>query len=388
MTYENAPLAASVDVLVVGAGPTGLAAATELRRRGRQVLIVDAGAVGSNTSRAAVIHARTLEVLEPSGVTPRLLREGVIVPRFSLRDHGKRLARIDFAHLPTKYPFTLMLPQYRTEQLLTQRLNELGGIVHRRVALTDLQLRDGFAEAQLADSDGATRSVAARFVIGADGLRSVVRQTLGISFDGSSYSQAFVLADVRMTWPLQNDEVQLFFSPSGLVVIAPLPKGHHRIVATVDTATERPDIAEIQALLDARGPGSTQLRELVWSSRFRVQHRVAGRYRLGAAFLAGDAAHVHSPAGGQGMNTGIQDAIDLATTIAEVFDGADPATLDGYEHRRRPIAQEVVRFTDRMTRAASLRSPVARRIRNIALSTALRSPYVQRGLALRLAELR
>ncbi|MBT1675689.1 FAD-dependent oxidoreductase [Curtobacterium aurantiacum] len=377
-----------VDVLVVGAGPTGLAAAIELRRRGCQVLIVDAGAEGSNTSRAALIHARTLEVLEPIGVTPKLLAEGVVVPRFSLQERARVLARLDFSHLPTEYPFTLMLPQYRTEQLLTQHLTELGVVVHRQVRLTRLQQGDGFAEAGLTDARGVATSVTARFVVGADGLRSTVRARAGIAFDGSSSTQQFVLADVRMDWPLLNDEVQLFFSPSGLVVVAPLPHGQHRVVATVGTAEKRPGLPEVQALLDARGPGATRLRELVWSSRFQVQHRVAARYRWGTAFLAGDAAHVHSPAGGQGMNTGIQDAVDLATTIAEVLGGADPATLDGYEQRRRPVAQEVVRFTDRMTRVANLRSPVARRVRNTLLSTVLRTPSVQLRVAQRLAELR
>jgi 2-polyprenyl-6-methoxyphenol hydroxylase-like FAD-dependent oxidoreductase len=352
------------------------------------VLIVDAGTEGSNTSRAAVVHARTLEVLEPLGVTSTLLSEGVIVPKFTLRERGRVLAQVDFSHLPTKYPFTLMVPQYRTEQILTQRLAELDGVVHRSVRLAGLRRRNGVAEAELIDADGVATNVTARFVIGADGGHSAVRGHLGISFEGSSDTQAFVLADVTMDHPLPDDEVQLFFSPAGLVVVAPLPAGRHRIVATVDTAPACPGIEELQALLDVRGAGRTRLRELIWSSRFRVQHRVAAHFRSGTVFLAGDAAHVHSPAGGQGMNTGIHDAIDLATTIADVLDGTDPATVDGYEQRRRPVAQNVVRFTDLTTRTASLRSPIARHLRNTALSALLRIPSARQRLAERLAALR
>jgi 2-polyprenyl-6-methoxyphenol hydroxylase-like FAD-dependent oxidoreductase len=181
-----------------------------------------------------------------------------------------------------------------------------------------------------------------------------------------------VLADVRLDWDLPTAEVQLFFSPAGLVVVAPLPGGHHRVVATVDSsvgqAPEHPGLDDITELLSTRGPSSpTRVHEVVWSSRFRVHHRLAGSYRRGPVFLAGDAAHVHSPAGGQGMNTGIQDAALLGSLLADVLSAdADLAVLDSYETRRRPVARDVVRMTDRMTRAATLRGSAAR-LRNLAL---------------------
>ena len=172
-------------------------------------------------------------------------------------------------------------------------------------------------------------------------------------------------------------------------MVAPLPDGRHRIVATVDQAPETPDAALVQAVLDERGPGSAHVVELAWSSRFRVQHRVADHYRSGRLVLAGDAAHVHSPAGGQGMNTGIQDAVDLGHTLIDILDGeaAADAALDGYEHRRRPVALGVVRLTDRATRLATLRGRWPRRGRNLAMSVASRIPSVQRSLALQIAEL-
>jgi len=231
-------------------------------------------------------------------------------------------------------------------------------------------------------------TIQARYVVGADGLNSVVRNSAGIGFTGDSYEESFVLADAQLDWPLPPNEVQLFFAPAGLVVVAPLPGGQHRIVATLDQAPETPNAALVQGVLDERGPGGAHVVDVAWSSRFRVQHRVADTYRNGALLLAGDAAHVHSPAGGQGMNTGIQDAVDLGHTLIDVLTGqAADTDLDGYQQRRRPIAEQVVRLTDRATRMATLRGRVPRTSRNLAMFLASRIPAVQRRLTIQIAEL-
>jgi 2-polyprenyl-6-methoxyphenol hydroxylase-like FAD-dependent oxidoreductase len=193
-----------------------------------------------------------------------------------------------------------------------------------------------------------------------------------------------------MRWALSTDEVMLFLSPEGLLVAAPLPGGRHRLVATMDDAPERPGLADVQRLLDERGPvtGAAQVDEIFWSSRFRVHHRLADRYRAGRILLAGDAAHVHSPAGGQGMNTGIQDAVALGHALADVLAGrADESRLDEYERTRRPVAERVVAFTDRMTHMATLPGHRARSVRNSAIRMIGRIPSVQRRLATELAEL-
>lgn len=377
-----------VQVAVVGAGPTGLTLGCTLQHAGVDVLLVDKGAEGTNESRAAVIHARTMEVLHELGVTRRLLAEGLVVPVFTLRNRDQILARIDFAGLPTPYPYTLMLPQPQTEAILSDRLRELGGQAHRPYIATQVTTTPDGAELTVTGPDRVQHSIRARYVVGADGMHSTVRQEAGIGFTGGRYQQSFLLADVHMDWPLPPSEVQLFFSPAGLVVVAPLPGERHRVVAAMDTAPEDVSTDVVQSLLDQRGPGSAHVHDVVWGSRFRVHHRVADEYRRGPLLLAGDAAHVHSPAGGQGMNTGIQDAVDLAHTLIDVLENRRPDnSLDSYQERRRPVAQHVVALTDRATRIATLTNPAARMTRNTAVRLISHLPAARRRIAFQLAEL-
>jgi 2-polyprenyl-6-methoxyphenol hydroxylase-like FAD-dependent oxidoreductase len=390
MTTEATALPARTDVVIVGAGPTGLALACGLAARGIEPLVLDRVAQGANTSRAAVVHARTLEVLEDIEVADQMLRLGVVVPRFTIRDRDRPLLEIPFHDLATKYPYTLMLPQDITERILGERLTVLGGRVHRPLDVTGVAIDDDGAEVTVAGPDGSTVRVHARYVAGCDGMHSAVRAHSGIGFTGDRYAQSFVLADVGMDWPLPRDEVNLFFSPNGLVVVAPLPEDLYRIVATLDEAPDTLGVVDVQALLDARGPAAAPaaVRHVEWSSRFRVQHRVADAYRTGPVFLAGDAAHVHSPAGGQGMNTGIQDAILLAELLADVLGGHTPvADLDRYETVRRPVALGVVAMTHRLTGAATVRHPLARSLRNTALRAAGRLRPVRHAFAMNLSEL-
>lgn len=220
-------------------------------------------------------------------------------------------------------------------------------------------------------------------------MHSRVREAAGIGFVGGEYEQSFVLADVHMEWPLSREEVTLFFSPDGLVVVASLPENRYRVVATVDDAPKEPSVAFVQELLDARGPKEkpARIQDSVWTARFQVHHRIAESPRKGRVLLCGDAAHVHSPAGGQGMNTGIQDAVALADVLARVLGGADEAQLDQWAHDRHEIAEDVVALTDRMTRVATLRSPVARELRNVALALAGHIPAFTKSLARTIAEI-
>ncbi len=378
------------DVLIVGAGPTGLTLACALAQAGISAVVIDRQATGSNTSRAAAVHARTLEVLEPLDVTRRMVDAGHVVPTFAIRDRDRVVARIRFERLPTLYPFVLMVPQSTTEAILSARLQELGGVIIRECAVTAVDQCADAVQVTVTHGDLVRHVIRAQFVVGADGMHSTVRKQSGIAFEGSAYEQSFVLADVRMSWALPRDEVMGYFSPDGLVIVAPLPQDRYRIVATVDEAPECPAIEDVQRLLDDRGPQShpARIHDLVWSGRFQVHHRIAARYRAGRVLLAGDAAHVHSPAGGQGMNTGIQDAVVLSDALVTTLRQGTEDALDVYERRRRPVAQRVVAFTDRMTRVATLRGHRARALRNTALGVVSQFPMVTRRLATELAGLR
>jgi len=376
------------DVLIVGAGPTGLALAIALQAAGVGHVLVDRLPAGQNTSRAAVLHAHTLEELESLGVTEALVARGRKVRHFALRDRDRRLIGLDFAHLPSRHNYLLMLPQDETERVLADRLAALGGRIHRGVAATAIVQHPDHAEVTLATPEGETR-IAARYVVGADGMRSLVREAMGTAFDGASYEDSFILADVEMDWPIA-EEVSLFFSAEGLLVVAPLPGGAFRVVATLADAPEQPGVEDIQALVAARGPrgAAARVRRVLWGSRFRLHHRVARSYREGRLLLMGDAAHVHSPAGGQGMNTGLVDAVLLGRLLADVVRGrrAD-AALDAYGALRRPAAAKVLRLAGLIPGAAVLGNRALRLLRNLAMAAVGRVPAARRRLMLNLSGL-
>lgn len=376
----------ATDVLIVGAGPVGLAAAMVLTQQGRDVTVVDGQAEGANTARAAVVHARTLELLEPYGVVDDLVNRGVQTPAFTIRDRDELLVEVPFGRLPTAYPYTLMISQADTEAFLLKRLEALGGKVIRPATVTSVTQHG--THAMVTFEDG--QRIRARYVVGADGMHSTVREAARIPFSGSTYAESFVLADVRLSGGIPTKEVILYFSPAGLVVVAPLPDGIHRIVATVDAqqAQAHPDAAFVQGLLDERGPHASPaaVRDVVWSSRFRVHHRIADTFRANRILLAGDAAHVHSPAGGQGMNLGIEDAVMLAGALSEVLDGAPDTALDDYAADRRRTAQKIVAATGRLTDLATA-SARKRPLRNRIMRAAGSLPAVRRALAWRLSGL-
>jgi 2-polyprenyl-6-methoxyphenol hydroxylase-like FAD-dependent oxidoreductase len=374
------------DVVVVGGGPTGLVLTSALRRSGHDVLTLDRQAEGANASRAAAIHAKTLEVLRELDVSDQLVAEGVVVPTFTFRDRDRVLTRLEFSALPTSYPFVLTLQQYRTEKILTERMHALGGQVMRPYGVSGVAIDTDSAAVEVDGPDGR-EIVRARFVVGADGVPSVVRQSAKIDFAGGTYPQSFTLADARVEWPLRFDEVQNFFSPAGIVVSGPLPDDQRRVLTAVDNPPEVIDVDFVQHILDERGPTGARVKELTWTSQFRVHHRIASTFRRGPVFLAGDAAHVHSPAGGQGMNLGIQDAMDLAHTLSKSLAGAQDADLDGYERRRRPIARTTVAFTNFMTRASVVDNRAGQFLRNSVFSVIGAVPPARKQMALHMAEL-
>ncbi|MER7246608.1 NAD(P)/FAD-dependent oxidoreductase [Kribbella sp. NPDC000426] len=375
MTPQNA------EVVVVGAGPVGLAVAVGLRLHGHDVVVIDKQAEGTNTSRACVIHPRTLEVLEPLGVTKQLVDRGLELEDFSIRAGDRRLIPVGFEDLPTAYPFVTMIPQPVTEQVLLDRLEELGGSVLRPYAATGLvQTADG-AEVTLDNGD----VIHAQYVVAADGMNSTIRGLAGLRMPGNTLELSLSLVDIRVDGGLPTDEVGLYFAPAGLLVVAPLPDGSFRLVGEVHDAPEHPDLAFAQRLVDDRGPrkGHPKVIEVVWGSRFRIHERVADEYRARRVLLAGDAAHTHSPAGGQGMNLGLRDAVVLADALSAALAG-DESGLDAYATNSRAEAVRVIGLAHRLTRLANV-PRAARPVRNAVLSLVGRMGKTQHGLAEQLA---
>ena len=375
------------EVLIVGAGPTGLALAATLQQAGVRHLLIEKSPTAQTTSRAAVLHAHTLETLESIGVAADLAARGLKLPIFRVRDRDRALLTLDFGALPSAYPYLLMLPQDVTEKVLSSRLGALGGAIARSTTATAFRQDDAGVVATTASARGE-KTLRARYVVGADGMHSLVREAAGIGFEGAAYAESFVLGDVVMDWPLGPSEVTLFYSPAGLVVVSPLPNGSYRVVATIDEAPERPGIEDIQAILDARGPrsGAAHVKSLAWSSRFRLHHRLATSYRKGRMFVMGDAAHVHSPAGGQGMNCGLVDASVLGRLLGDVVAGRRPeADLDFYERLRRPAAAEVLKLAGGLTRMATLKGTLRQACETSRMSAIDHVPPVKRRLILSLS---
>jgi 2-polyprenyl-6-methoxyphenol hydroxylase-like FAD-dependent oxidoreductase len=372
-------------VAVVGAGPSGLTLASCLASHGVDTRLIERAETPPEHSRAAVVHARTLETLSGIDAADDLVARGVALTRFVVRDGDAVLGRVDFSHLPTRFPFALMVPQDTTERVLERALRSLGGEVHRSCELRTLEVGKHDCELRLR-TGGHTSVLKSDFVVGCDGVHSTVREALGVGFRGGSYEESFLLADVRLH-PTPPPEVELFLSPDGVMLLTPLPDGVHRVVGTTSEDAE-PTADTIQRILASRGPtDAPTVTGTEWTSKFHVHHRIAGSLRRGRAFLCGDAAHVHSPAGGQGMNTGIQDAQNLAAKLAAACAGGDDAALDSYERERLPVIERTVRLTDRMTRLATLRGRIGRTTRNALLAAALGVPPLHRRLAMNLSQL-
>jgi 2-polyprenyl-6-methoxyphenol hydroxylase-like FAD-dependent oxidoreductase len=347
MSSEVAP---DANVLIVGAGPTGMTLALSLLSRGHEITIVDKLEEGDNTSRAAVVYPATLEVLNPYGVPERLIVRGIRSPRFTIRDRDRVLMPVPFDKLPTAFPYTLLVSQAVTEEVLLERLKQLGGRVLRPWTLTRLEQDTSVTTAIFEDG----KQIRAKFVIGADGAHSTVREQAGISSKRDEAGASYTLADVHLTGGVPDDEVVVYFSPAGHLVVLPLPGGIHRIVAHVDKAPEQPDVPFLQHLIETRGPERERavVHDVIWGSRFLTHHALADKYRAGCIVLAGDAAHEHSPLGGQGMNLGINDAVTLGRALSELFERQSSELLDGYNSVRRPIAEKVISITDLLTKIA------------------------------------
>ena len=440
------------DVLIVGAGPVGLVMAIELARYGVGVRLIDKQAQRTDKSKALVIWSRSLELLERAGCSAGLVDAGYKVTTLKISADGKSIARMTLEGLATPYPYALMIPQSETERILEEFLNTLGVSVERSVELTRFDASDDKVVAVLRHSDGTEETVESAWLIGCDGAHSTVRHRLGMEFEGETLPVDWMLADVHLEGLPRAPEINVVWHADGILATFPIAEDRYRVIAdtgaAAGTATEKdaphseptredpkrvvadmgtnaensaprpeptlediqrsitdtaaaaeadadttaphsePTLEEVQALLDKRFPGGVRATNPVWLSYFRINERKVTDYRAGRVFLAGDAAHVHSPAGGQGMNTGMQDACNLAWKLALVVHGTCSAELlDSYSSERSPIADEVLKVTGRITSMATLTGSLPQWLRNHTAALLLGLPLVRRLAAEAAAEI-
>ena len=364
MASTNPVASAGPSVLVAGAGPVGLAAANRLARNGAAVRIVDRAEAATPFSRALAINIRTLDLLAASGLSDKLIAAGQKIHRMILHAGDRRLAVLHLDRLVHRFNFILSLPQSWTERLLAEDLAALGVRVERGTALVGFTQSDHGVNATL-DGGGGAVTARADYLVGADGAHSRVREVLGLEYPGAAHHHRWSLADVRLDWPYADDTVSLFMNPDGAVLLViPMGDRRFRAVATV------PDV--LSRLPFGRPAGAP-----IWQAEFTTSHRIVERYRAGRVYLCGDAAHIHSPAGGRGMNLGIEDA----TVLADRIRGGG---LETYSADRRRIGQSIIRQTDALLAAAARRDPLGRALRDLAIRLLLPLEPVQRRIRQRL----
>ena len=360
-------------VLIVGAGPVGLTLACELTRYRVPVRIIDKAAQRTDKSKAIVLWSRTLELLdrEAKGAAP-FVEAGFKVGAVNIiAPGGHVVGHVKMDAVPSPYHYALMLPQSETERLLEERLQRLGVSVERSTEATALKIDADGAEATLRRADGGEEIVPADWLAGCDGAHSIARHSVADSFSGETFGSDWILADVHMKgYPFPDTEVAVYWAREGVLPIFPISPGRFRMIANIPSSggdhPRDPTLEEIQAIVEQRGPKGVKLFDPVWLSGFKINSRKVTDYRSGRVFLTGDAAHIHSPAGGEGMNTGMQDAFNLAWKLALAIHGTCGETLlDTYSPERSGVGDEVLKNTARFTAIGTFRNPIAEELRNI-----------------------
>lgn len=375
------------DILIVGAGPVGLFLANECARRGLRWRLVEARASQSEHSKALAIMPRTLEIFDMAGLAGPFLQAANQVSWIAVVEPSRTVGRIKFAP-DSPYPFVAMVPQDVTEKLLVEELRRKGGSIEYETTFQSAQDHHDHVRATL-EHDSKSKEVSARFVVGCDGAHSAVRHLLNLSFAGASYEDSFMLADVETNEALPADELQLCPSEFGPLAIFPMSATRRRIVATTaKTNDAAPSLELVRNVVAERGPRTLEVRGIRWASYFRIHHRHVAKLHVGRIFVAGDAAHIHSPIGGQGMNTGLHDVWNLAWKLDLVIRGrGNENLLDTYDAERLPVIKNVIDMTHFMTRALATPSRIAQTMRDTIIPIASHIAPVQHAIVERLSEL-
>ncbi len=374
------------EVLVIGAGPTGLTAAIELKRFGVSCRVIDKSLKGAQYSQALVIQARTLEQLERYGIAKIAVEQGRKIRQSSIYSEGKKIISFSLDQIPGSYPFVLFYPQNETERLLTDHLHSLGGAVERGVELAGVSDAGDQVSARLRHQDGRFEDVTAQWLIACDGAHSKVRESLQIPFSGSAVQLHFYLGDLEMEGPdALSDGLCVYLQRGNVVFIGRLTDKLYRVIVALHSAQESGGedktltLDDFQEPLDRAGVKLT-VKSAAWMTPFRVNDRQAARMRLSRVFLAGDASHIHSPVGGQGMNTGMQDIANLVWKIAAVRDGADDKILDSYAEERAPVGKALLQRTSLALKGATISNPLVEKLRDAVMSIGSKIPQVQEEL--------
>jgi 2-polyprenyl-6-methoxyphenol hydroxylase-like FAD-dependent oxidoreductase len=371
----------TTDVVIAGSGPTGLMSASLLRRCGVNVRILDKSEQQAHESRAFGVHAKSMELLLSIGLADEFLNRGLIATGVQVFVDGLRVGGFNFDDIgraDTPYSFLLMVPQWDIEAILVEDLRRLGVEVEHNVEVTGFEQSAEGVLVHASDKAGESFEVRCSYLIGADGAHSIVRKTLGLTFEGAPYPQGFLLADCKINWPLDYDHMKLFLRGRDLAFYLPLKgKDVGRIIAikpvetgkgaSIDDEGSSPVSLDTvqEALRDASGM-EIELTDPLWTTHYRIHHRGVNKYGEGRVFLAGDAAHIHSPAGAQGMNTGLQDAANLVWKLVLVLRGHAPrALLDTYNSERRPVGQKILNYTDKLFAGMSSQTGWVAGLRNM-----------------------
>jgi 2-polyprenyl-6-methoxyphenol hydroxylase-like FAD-dependent oxidoreductase len=388
MVSSNRP-----QVLIAGAGPVGLTLANELSRHGVSVRIVDKAAARTDKSKALVLWSRSLELFDDAGYVDAFLSAGFPAHGAQISTGKEVVAEVTLDSVDSRYPFALMIPQSETERILEEQLASRGIKVERSVELAAFADKGASVDATLKKADGATEKLAADWLVGCDGAHSTVRHGLNFTFDGTTLESDWYLGDGHIDALEPNDRLHIFWHRDGILAFFPITGNRWRVVGDLGPVADRgphadPSLDEINKLIAHRGSPSLVMTDPIWLSSFRINERKVRDYRNGRVFLAGDAAHIHSPAGGQGMNTGMQDAFNLAWKLALVINGsAKPLLLDSYSPERTAVGDRVLRNAGRLTEVATLRNPMLQNIRNTVARFATGLPFVQHKIANQLSEM-
>lgn len=363
-----------IQVLVVGAGPTGLSMAIELLRHQIPFRIIDKKAAPVETSNALGVQPRTLEVWDDQGLIQTALEQGFPLKGITIHSQGKKIADINTYNLTTTlYPFILALPQFRTEQMLLEHLKNNNVTVEYQCKLTQVTERTDTVIAHIKNSAKEDEQIRVKWLIACDGIHSTVREQLHVPFQGKELIQHFMMGDVLFQNPVDFDKAQAFFNPKGTFAIIPYDTNKARILFDVThdpqyQTLSKPTDEQLQQAMKERCAADIKIEKVFWKSGFHIQERMVTNYKHNNVFFAGDAAHVHSPAGGQGMNTGIQDVYNLAWKLAAVINGeCKPSLLESYNAERYPIAKNILINTTMMTRIVTIHNKFITSLRNFFL---------------------